>query len=85
MEVKSVKPEASWVSSKGQVVIPARLRRRLGIRKGTMVSFREEDSCLILQPITPKYLRSLRGILKGRPDAMEFLLRERRRQREKYP
>ncbi len=31
------------VSSKGQLVIPARLRRRLGVRKGTRVSFLEDQ------------------------------------------
>ena len=73
--------EKAVVSAKGQLVIPARLRRRLGIRKGTMVSFREDHGRLILQPITAEFIRSLRGSLKGEPSALKFLLEERKRDR----
>jgi AbrB family looped-hinge helix DNA binding protein len=69
------------VTSKGQLVIPARLRRRFGIRKGTLVSFSEEDGRLIVQPITAEFIHSLRGSLKGKPSALKVLLEERRRER----
>lgn len=36
------------VSSKGQVVIPAHLRRRLGIATGTHLVFHEEGDRLVL-------------------------------------
>ena len=70
------------VTSKGQLVIPSRLRRKFGIRKGTRVAFLEDDDRLILQPITLEYIESLRGILKGGPSALKILLRERRRERK---
>ncbi len=35
------------VTSKGQVTIPKELRRRLGIRKGTVLEFRVEGGVLI--------------------------------------
>lgn len=70
------------VTSKGQVVIPAPLRRRLGIRKGTRVSFQEEDGRLIVQPITAEFIRRLRGSWKGKPSALDILMEERRRDRE---
>ncbi len=74
--------EKAVVSAKGQLVIPARLRRKLGIRKGTMVAFSEDNGRLILQPITDQFIRSLRGSLKGGPSALDFLLKERKRDRE---
>ena len=57
------------VSSKGQVVIPAEVREKLGIEKGTRISVRIEKDHLILEPINQDYIRRLRGSLKG-PDSM---------------
>lgn len=73
--------ETSVVTTKGQLVIPARLRRRLGIRKGTVVSLSEEGGRIIMQPMTPEFIRGLRGSLKKDPSALEFLLKERKRDR----
>lgn len=73
--------EFSVVTTKGQLVIPAKLRRKLGIRKGTRVAFLVEDHHLVLQPLTPAFLRSLRGSWKGGPSALEFLLEDRKRER----
>ncbi len=73
--------ETSVVTTKGQLVIPVRLRRRLGIRKGTVVSLSEEGGRIIMQPVTPEYIRGLRGSLKKEPSALEFLLTERKRDR----
>ncbi len=74
--------EISTVTTKGQVVIPAKLRRKFGIRRGTLVAFVTEDHRMILQPLTPEFIRSLRGSLKGGPSALKFLLEERKRERE---
>ena len=71
----------STVTTKGQLVIPAKLRRKYSIRKGTRVAFVEEDNRLVLQPVTRKYIESVRGSLKHGPSALKFLLKERRRDR----
>jgi AbrB family looped-hinge helix DNA binding protein len=76
-----MKTETSVVTSKGQLVIPARLRRRYGIRKGTLVSFLEDKGRLIVQPVTPEFIQGLKGSLKGGPSSLEVLLRERKRER----
>lgn len=73
--------ERSVVTTKGQLVIPARLRRRLGIRQGTPVSLTEDNGRIILQPITREYIESLRGSLKGERSALDYLLQERKRER----
>ncbi len=77
-----MKAEVSTVTSKGQLVIPSRLRRKHGIRKGTRVAFVEEEGRLVLQPVTPEFVRSLRGSLKGPRSAFDTLLAERKRDRE---
>ncbi len=78
-----MKSEMSTVTSKGQLVIPARLRRKYSIRKGTKVAFVEEGNRLLLQPITADFIESLRGSLPKESRAMEILLEERRRERYK--
>ena len=69
------------VSAKGQLVVPSKLRRKYGIRKGTRVAFVEDNHRIILQPITAEFIHSLRGSLKG-SKALDFLLAERKRDRE---
>ncbi len=76
-----MKAECSIVTSKGQLVIPARLRRRFGIKKGTTISFLEENGRIVVQPVTREFIRGLRGSLKGEPSILEHLLGERKRER----
>ena len=66
---------------KGQVLIPAPLRRKYGIKKGTRIFVTEEDGRIILEPITREYIRSLRGCLKG-TGALEELMADRQRERD---
>jgi AbrB family looped-hinge helix DNA binding protein len=77
-----MKSEVSTVTSKGQLVIPSKLRRKYAIRKGTQVAFLEEENRLVLQPLTPEFVRSLRGSLKGEPSALKILQEARKRDRE---
>ena len=77
-----MKNEVSTVTTKGQLVIPSKLRRKYAIRKGTQVAFVEEENRLVLQPLTPEFIRGLRGSLKGEPSALKQLLEDRKRERE---
>ena len=76
-----MKIETSVVTTKGQLVIPARLRRRFGIRKGTRVTFVEDGGRMIVQPVTREFIRSLRGTLPGEPSAHGALIEERKGER----
>ena len=76
-----MKIETSVVTTKGQLVIPARLRRRFGIKKGTRVTFVEDAGRIIVQPVTREFIRGLRGSLQGEPSALAALLEERKRER----
>jgi AbrB family looped-hinge helix DNA binding protein len=77
-----MKSEVSTVTTKGQLVIPSKLRRKYAIREGTQVAFLEEENRLVLQPLTPEFVRSLRGCLKGEPSAFKHLLEDRKRERD---
>lgn len=68
---------------KGQVVIPAPLRQKFGIKKGTKFHVYEENGKIVLEPINfEQLLDSLQGILKG-TGAFEEFVAERARDREK--
>jgi AbrB family looped-hinge helix DNA binding protein len=38
---------------KGQIAVPTRIRRKLGIKKGTKISFMKRRGKLIIQPLDP--------------------------------
>lgn len=73
----------SILSSKGQLVIPARLRRRHGLEEGTEVLLEETaDGRIALSPLSYKTIYSLEGCLaEEKPAPSELLRRERRRER----
>jgi AbrB family looped-hinge helix DNA binding protein len=74
--------ETAYVTSKGQLVVPARLRRKYGIKAGTKVRFMERDGEIVFQPITPEYIQSVCGMLKSDTSVAQELLRERARDKE---
>lgn len=70
-------------TSKGQVVIPSKIRKQLGIKDGTYLQI-EVDTVtkqIILTPVTREYIRSLRGKYKGK-GLMKALMAEKKRERE---
>ena len=75
--------EAAYVTSKGQLVVPAKLRRRYGIKQGTKVCFVERDNEILFQPVTKEYIRSVCGMLKSEASVTQELLKERARDKER--
>lgn len=75
--------ETAYVTSKGQLVIPAKIRRRYGIKPGTKVCFIERDGELLFQPVTKEYIRSVCGMLQSETSATKELLEERARDKER--
>jgi AbrB family looped-hinge helix DNA binding protein len=57
--------ETVCFSTRGQVVIPRRLRRKFEIQQGTRAIVYEEGDHIVIKPMTKAYLKSLRGSLKG--------------------
>lgn len=70
-------------SAKGQVVIPAEIRRALGIRPGTKFHVRAEGTEVVLFPLPADPIRALRGIVKGGPSLTKALLEDRKEDRER--
>ena len=55
-------------NSKGQIIIPSKIRKQLGIKDGTYLQIEVDDvtNQIILPPITSEYIHSLRGKYKGK-------------------
>lgn len=51
-------------TGKGQVAIPRWLRKELDIVEGTRALVVQDGDTVVLTPITPKFIRNLRGSLK---------------------
>jgi len=74
------------INARGQIKIPAELRKRLGIRAGTVVNCIEENGKLVLILMTARGIKGIRGFLKpkpGEPSAFEELFKERARERQR--
>lgn len=76
--------ESAYMTSKGQVVIPARLRRKYGLKEGTRLNFLEEEGRFVVQPVTKEFINSFCGIFKSKPgekSAVQELLEDRAAER----
>jgi len=69
------------VTTKGQLVIPARIRRRFGIKAGTRIRFIERGGEIVLQPVTSAAIRGLCGVLKSDTSVTAELLADRAKER----
>lgn len=73
--------ETSVVTIKGQIVIPSRLRKKVGIKKGTRVFLEERAGDIIVHPATPDFYERTFGILKG-GELVKSLEESRRKEKE---
>ncbi len=73
------------LSEKGQISIPAAIRREYGLKKGDKLMLEEIDGAIVLRPVPKHPLLSLRGKYKTDEGEKltESLLRERRAERER--
>lgn len=72
---------SATVTSKGQLVVPAYLRRKHGIEAGTRIKFLEDQfGRIVLQPITEEYVDRLMGCLMGGSDLTAKWKKEHRQE-----
>ncbi|MHB1543571.1 MAG: AbrB/MazE/SpoVT family DNA-binding domain-containing protein [Gammaproteobacteria bacterium] len=72
-----------YLTVKGQIVIPSKIRRMLNMKKGTRVQVDLDKGArrIILTPITREYVEGLRGEYKGK-GLLKALAAEKKRERE---
>jgi AbrB family looped-hinge helix DNA binding protein len=68
---------SSTITEKGQIVIPAEIRKKLDLKKGMRVSFVEKKGQIIMQPITDDYIESLFGSAKTKGKVLKSLFKDK--------
>jgi AbrB family looped-hinge helix DNA binding protein len=66
--------------SKGQIVIPAEIRKRYNIEPGTDIQLMEYGGIIYLIPPVEDPVKAACGLLPPKPSLSEKLLKERRRE-----
>ncbi len=74
--------EKATVTVRGQVVIPSKIRRKLGIKKGTKVTFTERNGEIILRPISDDFIKSMAGVAGTKGKLLRALRMEKKRERD---
>jgi len=70
------------VTTKGQIVIPAEIRKKYGIVVGTKIRFDEEDGEIKLVPITEEVIKNNIGLLRTKGKLLKSLKKEKDLERE---
>lgn len=73
----------SMVTTKGQVVIPAEIRRKLHITKGTVMHIETAGDEIVMKPITAEYIKGLAGMFKTKGKMTRLLLEERAKDKQR--
>ncbi|MGI8951789.1 MAG: AbrB/MazE/SpoVT family DNA-binding domain-containing protein [Chitinophagaceae bacterium] len=66
--------ETSVLTTKGQLLIPKRIRNKYGIKSGVKVIFEETPDGVIIKPMNEAYFESFAGKFKdSMPSTKEYL------------
>jgi AbrB family looped-hinge helix DNA binding protein len=69
------------VSEEGRIVIPAILRKKFHLKKGTKIKIEEtEAGLMILEPLADDPVEKSKGILKGKTSLLKSLLEDRKKE-----
>lgn len=63
----TIKTDSVWFTTKGQVVIPAWLRKQFHIEAGTKAVVQATLDGILLKPVTAALIKHGRGIVKRKP------------------
>lgn len=74
--------ETAVITTKGQVVIPVKIRRKYGMKNGTKVAFIEQGDKVIIQPLDKEYFNKLAGILDEKGKMLKSLMDDKKKERE---
>ncbi|MCX6152400.1 MAG: AbrB/MazE/SpoVT family DNA-binding domain-containing protein [Ignavibacteriales bacterium] len=74
--------ETAIITSKGQMVIPSKIRNRYGIKNGTKVHIIEEEEGIRIIPITHETIERNKGMFKTGGKLLKALMEEKKKERE---
>ena len=73
----------SVMTTKGQIVIPSKIRRKLNMKSGTKIYIEERGDEIILKPVTSAYFENIAGVLDTKGKLSKSLLDDRARDKDK--
>jgi len=65
-------------TAKGQILIPATIRKKLSIGRGTRLKIYEEGNRIVIEPLQPNAVETGRGMLKSGGRVLKSLLEYRK-------
>ncbi len=68
----------AMTTEKGQVVIPADIRKKHNIVKGTKPAIFEKDNDIIIRPLFREAIKEARGFFKKGNSALKALMNDRK-------
>ena len=68
------------ITSKGQIVIPSRIRKHLNIQPGMKFVLKERGNTIIVEPVNEHYFGQFVGILKSKKNLAEELRKEKHKE-----
>jgi len=68
---------------KGQIVIPAEIRKKFKIKRGTRVNVYEDGNRIIVEPVLEDPIEAGRGMLKTEGKILKSLVEDRKKEAEK--
>ncbi len=73
------------LSKKGQISLPAALRRRFGLKQGDRLGIEEKGDTIVLKPLPEHPLLNMKGKFKaeGQTKLTVLLLQERQKERKR--
>ena len=74
--------DVGFVTTKGQLVIPSKMRKKFGIKPGTRVNFFEENDGIKIVPLTSEIIKSNKGFMKTGGKLLKALMEEKKKERE---
>lgn len=75
--------ETSVLTSKGQLLIPKRLRNKYGIKAGGRILFIESPKGVMLQPMDENFFNQFVGILKATAPSLKDMRAWKKQERMK--
>ena len=66
--------ETSILTTKGQLLIPKRIRNKYGIKSGVKIAFLESPAGVVIKPMDAAYFESFAGLYKDSlPTSDEYI------------
>jgi AbrB family looped-hinge helix DNA binding protein len=65
------------VKIKEQIVVPAKLHRTFGMKRGTQVFIYEKNGEIVIKPITDEYIESMAGMTGKKGELLKALREEK--------